>query len=395
MIKIRSLTFEDIEGSAEIQSWLNQFLSEHRPIATNLLMRLNFVSSDIYTTWIKKQIEALSAHKLGLYVARKLDDSEPLWNEDGALQSRPATGLGSEDLVYSIIANCCKHKNELLFDHPCLGLLKEEKIHHIVIIDDSIGSGSRVAGFIKKFMAHKSLVSWSSYGKIQFHIIAFARMLESTQKILEAIPGSDHGKRTFPKKSKIKIRSHLEYKKNDVASRWGKSAHEILSFCRSYKVIPSNRQLGFGRCMANIIFWHSVPNNIPGCLWFATKGFNPLFPQRSIPAWALELLGNPAPNRPPKVFSPIGDCIDSTLINVLEQIKKGVKNKNSLALRLGFEPMVVEKYLEAANQSGFINGASRLTPAGKDLLMKQMPQADAPDWSLYIPQSWCADSQTI
>ena len=318
-------------------------------------------------------------------MARKLEPNQLLWQDDNTPTPRPASGLGSEDLVSSIVANIAKAAEKKVFDHPSINDLKIHKISKIVILDDSIGSGGRVSEYLEKFLRNKTIVSWLSYAKIKFYIISYARMIESTSIIAEALPGSNHGRRKNPKSSKIKFISALEYHKNDIMVRWGKLSQEIISLCRSHAAVPDKFRLGYDKCMSNIIFSHSIPNNTPGCLWYENKKNIPLFPRRTVPSWLLKLLNDKNPNKTRN------NTLDPSMIIILQTIKSGIRRKSGLSLRIGIEPSVMDDYIEILHQSGLITTANRLTKRGLDIIMRHGAPEFTPDWDLYIPQTWCVD----
>ncbi len=90
-----------------------------------------------------------------------------MWDKDGMVIARPPASLGSEDLVQSIVSNIIKAKQQFLLDHPNIDELRRNKIHDIILVDDSIGSGDRVRSFIdmerrlERFHAHLKRVPWS------------------------------------------------------------------------------------------------------------------------------------------------------------------------------------------------------------------------------------------
>lgn len=45
----------------------------------------------------------------------------------------------------------CKANTDDYYDHPSIDKIKKNKISNLVFIDDSIGSGGRIAKFVKSF----------------------------------------------------------------------------------------------------------------------------------------------------------------------------------------------------------------------------------------------------
>lgn len=153
------------------------------------------------------------------------------WAPNGDPIARPGNALGSEDLVYSLISNITRSNGLKFYNHPSISILKEKSIHDIILIEDSIGSGDRVSRFIKGLMKSKMFLSWWSYGLIKIHIISYVRTRESEEIILKSCPGTNHGKRKYPKRNKINFYGLITYNVNNYSIRWGNSHNEIIQLC--------------------------------------------------------------------------------------------------------------------------------------------------------------------
>lgn len=393
----RTLSLEKIQGSVEIQTWLGQFPNEDHAIATDMLMRLEFVGRDTCSEWLKKSIMTLRHEKTALFAVRKLDESRHrLWDDNGNVVQRPSQALGSEDLIYSIISNCCREYPEAFFDHPGIDDVKNEKIHRFILIDDNIGSGKRVKRFIEAMVLDnrfkKTFFSLLSYNLIHFEILSYAIMEDAKKIIFNVIPGSDHGLRKYRKSKKINFESCIVYQKDDLFGRWGELWANIKKICCQCNKIPKDQRRGFNKVMSNVIFYHSVPNTIPGCLWKSTYSFTSLFPNRVVPNWMIDLLVNDRPSAihtiqpfsQSKLLSPV-------LISLLSLLKKGVRRDNILAFRLGIETEILKSYVEQLQASGLITNLRHLTPKGFKEIYNAECSPKKYDMSLYIPKTWCAD----
>lgn len=382
-----------IDQSPEIQSWLSQFSAGNQQAAKMLLHRLKFVSRDEFEAWLRRTVGALpSSETYALYSVRKLNDTQAVfWDEAGNSVVRPGTSLGSEDLVYSLISNLTRSSNGKLLDHPSLDALKDRKVRNFVLIDDSIGSGDRVSGFINAMQAHPTFLSWWSFGWVKLHIISFARPREAEKRVIAKIRGSDHGKRKFRKPDKITFGSEVVYEVGWYEARWGESHAEIINLCRAQTKIPTKRRLGYGDVMANIVFYHSVPNNIPGVLWCENGRWNGLMPGRAIPGWLLSLLAAPAS------VSNTANALSDELFKLLALVKRGVRSGRSLAMRLSVDHGYANDLIVHAKSLGLLTPQLRLTCVGLDQLVQSGQSTTLPKWdrSLYIPSSWCADRATV
>lgn len=395
----KRLTFEDIESSQEIQNWLTQFSANDVLSAKSLLCRLQFISRDDYSNWLLTKLSTYSnLESVAVYAVRKFrNNAKCLWAKGGRTQHRPAQTQGSEDLVSSVISNANRQHNNYFLDHPSLNVLKGQKTRHIVLVDDSIGSGKRVADFVQLMTNSKTFMSWWSGGYITLHILSFARTRQSEEYIQERTPGSDHGKRKIRLSSKLNFDSDLVYDANDLRTRWGNSSQSILSLCSATKKIAKDRRKGFGDVMGNIVFFHSVPNNIPGMLVSKGKGWIPLFPNRSLPDWTIRLLEGTEPSS--EITEATFDQlqISNSMVDLLELIKTGLRTRASLSRRLDCDEQIVQNLIDQAIQLGFVSVTNRLLKAGKDYLSKNKKNhiRIAYDYSLYVPKSWCVDQGTV
>lgn len=395
----KRLNLAAIKNSKEINAWISQFPTENREAAKYLLMNLRFVTRDDYSNWLKSALESLPANELyAIYAVRKAETKKAkekvkkidcLWDENGNVVNRPGTTLGSEDLVYSLISNVVRSNKMRFFDHPSLVTLKTKKIHNIVLIEDSIGSGNRVSGFIKSIITHKSFRSWWSLGFITIRVLSFARTLESEKGIIATTPGSNHGIRKYPVSSKIRFISKIVYSKEWLKGRWGQKHDIILNLCKS-KAEILKMPCGYDDVMCNIVFYHSVPNNIPGVLFECNNEWRPLFPGRSVPTWLTSLLDNQP------LFS------EDDMGRLLSLIKSGVRRRSSLALRMDYDYEILAEMLRKVIESGLVSSNRRITEAGIRALRQRTGRTDSrqkslqkADFALYIPKSWCADQVTI
>ena len=390
----QTLTLDLIEYCTEIQNWLDQFPTHRRTQAISLLLQLRFVTRDEYAEWLKTTILKLSNAVCGLYSVRKFDETVTcIWDDEGTTLARPAKSLGSEDLVQSVISGLIRANPNAYLDHPSISEIKSRKQFHAVLIDDTIGSGDRLASYLRRMFSHKTFISRWSFGCIRLHIVTYTRSTDARSTMLDAIPGSDHGVRIYPRSRKVFFYSQWAFDASNLDARWGKSSTAILDLCDSVKSVPKNRRRGYGGTMANIVFFHSVPNNLPGMLWFQNQKWNALFPNRSFPQWLPSLL---ATNSQSKADTAIKQ-LPTSLRNLLYWIKRGRSKNMALSQATGYDIEVIRTLLEKARIAGFINKNNRLTIAGSKVLMENNANSSVVDFdrSLYVPSNWCADSGTV
>lgn len=395
-IKPQRFTTSALESSPEVRRWLSQFQEEAQPDAISMLLHLNFVSRDMYAEWLYKSIRSLPTEKqYALYAVRKFDEDKSIfWNTDGTARPRPGVSLGSEDLVYSLISNLVRGNSIYYFDHPSISVLRNRKIQNIVLIDDSIGSGTRVKNFIRSIQNHPTFLSWWSYGLLHIHILSFARLTEAESIITNGITGSNHSSRKFRNSFKVHFSSEYVYHRCNLEGRWGPRAKEIAKICDDNTNILLSRRRGYGNVMGNTVFYHSVPNNLPGSIWFTNNRWSALFPGRALPEWAVSLIGQLRTQGNTQGLLKHPSLL---IIRLLGLIRSGNRRPETLALRLNFEVSSTKRLLSLAQQIGLTTPHNRLTGKGLDVLLNSTRTQPLPsyDWSLYIPTSWCVDQVDI
>lgn len=382
------LTIEKIQRSNHIKEWLTQFEESDRNLAITMLTKLKFVSRDTYAQWLQGEISKniVDNTKYAFYSVRKLDIDEnntfiSYWDNNGCVTDRPGESQGSEDFIYSLISNFTRGK-ENLYDHPSLQTLKKNRIKNLILIDDAIGSGKRVYSFINSMLNNKTMKSWWSLGLINFQIYSFIRNSKAPNIIIENVIGSDHSSRIYRKSSKISFYSKYGYSDN-LENRWGEHTQKIINLCTHNKRIQGWARKGYGEVMSNLIFYHSVPNNIPGVFWFEGKWI-PLFPRRTLPDWIIHLLENNVAEVPTTIPSQVTD--------ILMLIKQGYVSKSSLSMALDIDINLLNYYLsKCIDLNLLVKDTLRLTNIGRDFLYKN--KKTIPKWNqdLYIPTSWCSD----
>ena len=249
--QLKSLSPAQIDDSPQIKDWLSQFDENQRTLAKVLLSRLQFISRDTFAEWLNNTFTFLLTDQIfALYSVRKLAKNQDCyWDDNGNPVVRPGASLGSEDLVYSLISNLVRTKKPSLLDHPPLNDLREKKVRNYVLIDDSIGSGKRVADFINAMLKHPTFLSWWNFGWIKIHVLSFARTRESEAYIISHIRGKDHSKQKIKKVEKITFSSEIVYSYQsckDCEKRWGKETTQLKELCLSQTKIPKNKRLGYG-----------------------------------------------------------------------------------------------------------------------------------------------------
>jgi hypothetical protein len=246
-----------------------------------------------------------------------------------------------------------------------------------------------VSLFLASFLRNRTIRSWWSFGWIRFHIVAYARMTIGENRIVKELPGSDHPHRKYPKSGKIAFYSEKVFHREWLESRWGKQYSRVLEFCDSDDRLFAIVQRGIGQVMANLVFFHSVPDNIPGIFWSEGKAFVPLFGNRTLPSWVIDLFERP-PSAATSPRLPRTQNLSAELKELLVLVRRGVRSPASIARRLDCDQRHVIGLLAVAFQAGFITPSARLLPAGREALIASGEGLASVNYKMYIPQSWCA-----
>lgn len=394
----QTLTLSQTDSSPEVAAWLSQFKSEEdRLTAKHMLLRLRFVSSDRFSVWLKQTLADFSIEeKHAIFAVRKLVDSQDrkdskltYFDEQGCAPNRPSGSQGSEDLVNSVISNYLKNTSlsQVFFDHPSIEVMRSKKIRHLILIDDSIGSGSRIVEFINAMHTNKTFRSWWSFGWIKITVISYARNSSAASYIYKSVPEGSKPNRKYRNKDKISFSSAYVYKSEWMEQNWGERYAEIHRLCEKITALSKNYRLGYKNSFSNIIFFHSVPNNIPGILHFnRPPKWHALMPYRSMPDWLMQLLSGAV--AAPKLSHK--RSLTPELQQLLQLIKSGVRAEPTLALRLNLDVFYTRQLVEQAMSLGLLTEQKRLTDDARERLhsLKNQTPVEKFNYELYIPRSW-------
>ena len=393
MVTFQRLSEEMIDSQPEIQKWLSQFDTVSSSLARQLLLQLRFVSHDSFAAWLSTELAALPG-SVAVFSVRKppkkkiqqseLDEKQiTLWNGNQFIE-RPAGSMGSEDLVASLVSQWKKKTKG--HDYPDIKTMRSQRVRRLIFIDDGIGSGDRMSKFVKAFFDHPTIKSWWSLGLLSVTILSFSRVVDAEAVVLNAFPGRGTPKARLLDQGRVKFQSVVAFHKGDVKVRWGSQGQELIDFCRNEKRV--GRPEGYGETMTNLVFYHSVPNNLPGVLWADKKNFRGLFPRRSLPTWIPDIFTK-TPMRTP--FNPGME----EMVGVLSQVKRGLRHRTAIARQLDADPARVGRVLEHLYTVGCVTEKGRLSDAGRGFLndnQKKLAHANfvllKEDYWNYVPTKW-------
>ena len=130
--------------------------------------------------------------------------------------------------------------------------------------------------------------------------------------------------------------------------------------------------------MGNILFHHSVPNNVPALFWIGDN----LFSGRDISGDLTDLFKV----REGGIFNK-----ETDLVKLLILIKNRITKVDDLMVRLEAEEAYVQELIENCKEKGYLTIRKRIGKEGLLLLKKinQMESFDFWNRELYIPSAWC------
>ncbi|WP_392714427.1 hypothetical protein [Rhizobium ruizarguesonis] len=277
-----------LSGLSSSEKWFTQFKPEDRDVARMLLDEVHLVSSGAFSDGILRLIDEVASErsepdrKIALYSERPIKrvfGNIPAFFPNSRHGRAEGPGVppvvvnpldqevGSEGIVAQLITSYCRANPKIALSHPGPTKLRKDRVSHIVIITDLIGSGDRIFSMLDSFGHVATLRSWQSYGIIKFVIIAYA--------------AADHGfSRLRFAPLKHEVRSVVGCPTIYSAFR-GARRDLVYKLCHKYPPRPRGDPFGWRGGGALMAFSHGCPNNAPALLWSSANSWLPIFPGRT------------------------------------------------------------------------------------------------------------------
>lgn len=270
------------------QQWLAQFrTSEDRGLATQLLNQLKLVPAREFESGIEQALTDMQSRlqsTIAVYpIAPPIPDEiagyDPFKGGIPANESSKSREVGrrrrfgSEDRVGHVLAKLQERFRRgtgasSIECVPTLKQLKTQGIRHIVLVDDVCGSGKRITDYWKVIPRRiKSLLSLKS---CELWIVLYAITSTGKAALKKAMPN-------FPQDHLVTVLPTTDLQ--------GFLTPELRTLCANYAELIDMKSSGLGYRVSGcpIVFEHGCPNNLPAILWANRKGWDGLFPNRSIP----------------------------------------------------------------------------------------------------------------
>ena len=342
------------EWKPRCDSWLNQFSGADRRTAELLLDSITYITHEEVFSALHTAVEELIAKLEGscaLYPVTNTKKFKPF--EDYEQLPFGLDGdLGSEGDIGHLCRDVSKenHANVVL-PFPSLDLLRQERIDHIILLNDTTSSGTQGDEFLNWIWRCKTIRSWHSGRFIQFHYLTYLNTLTGMNLIAQ------HASRPGTKGLQTCVSGHPSWTPDQVM--------EVEDVCRKYgaKRLP----LGFKDMMSLQVFSYSCPNNVPAVLRYGCqkKGFRGLFERRPTKVSAHSIIGS---NENVSALADwLGIQTDSLSHLVCFVLRSRPETPEMLSARLGLPLVSINQALNEAAAAGFVKimkNAYRVTPEG-------------------------------
>jgi len=277
------MTLDDFEPG---KAWLEQFPFLEREIGRQLLRSLRLVSHAQFETGVDDVLiqlfKELHDQNVALFSVVETPTEEDI---DGP----PKRVAGSSaDRVRSMNENLARIYGPRVQAHPTLHSMRAQRMKNVVLVEDFIGTGRRIAKYLRDAM-EPTLKSWISYKWTKLWIVSYGGLQTGVNAVLSKGYGLT--------KARIRLAT--------PAQKAGQFFTPLmLNFCRVYGNSTQRERIsmGYGSGAVGMIFEHGCPNNAPAILWSNGPKYEALFPNRGIPVELKPAFYGEDVNRPSNVL---------------------------------------------------------------------------------------------
>lgn len=277
------MTLDEVESG---KAWLAQFPFVEREIGRQLLRSLRLVSHTQFETGVCNVLIRLFEELRDENVALFSVVETPTEEDDEGPPKRVAGS--SSDLVKNMNENLARMYGPRVQAHPTLHSMRAQKIKNVVLVEDFIGTGRRIATYLRNGM-NPTLKSWISYKWTKLWIVSYG--------------GLETGVRSVQHKGYGLMEERIRLA--TPAQKPGQYFTPLMrSFCTAYakRTQRAKIPMGYGSGAVGMVFEHSCPNNVPVVLWSNGPKYKPLFPNRGIPVELKSAFSQEDVNRPANVL---------------------------------------------------------------------------------------------
>jgi hypothetical protein len=279
--------------AAAVAAWRDQFDQQDRGLAARLAELLHVVSADEFGRSMERLVQQVAVTFKGPVALVPVRALRP-----GAAYYRPARSRwgraqvlspsrlpGSEAICARLATNLVRASGGTLVAGHSLARLREVRSRAILLLEDVVGSGDRIIGFLDALYRSTTIKSWMSLEYIRPIVVTYA----ATDQGLHALANR------WPQ---IEVR-YVRRAPTLMNSNTDKTERSALAdLCVRYAIRAGKRDmaLGYQDSASLLVFAHGCPNNVPAIVWHRSRRWAPLFPSRGVPARAAAELApqNPA-----------------------------------------------------------------------------------------------------
>lgn len=277
------MTLDEFELGNE---WLKQFPFVDREIGRQLLRSLRLVSHTQFETGVSdvllQLIQEVGDENVALFSVVEVPTEEDL----DKLPKRVAGS--SADRVRNMNENLARIYGPRVQAHPTLRSMRAQRIRNVVLVEDFIGTGKRLATYLREVM-EATVKSWISYKWTKLWIVSYGGLETGVRAVLRKGYGLTE--------DRVRLAT--------AAQKPGQFFTPLMrDFCTRFaeRTERAHIPLGFGKGAVGTIFEHSCPNNAPVVLWSKGRRYKALFPNRGIPVALKAAFSQEDVNRPSNVL---------------------------------------------------------------------------------------------
>lgn len=374
----------DFSESQLVTGWLDQFDAGDKEVARQLCRRLRLVSHREFEDGLRHALTSVLNNSGAKRVAAIPVTEAPPYQDPNNPEKRRRSQADSSNRIGQLLTNMERATNGKLYANPTVESMRAERIRHIVLVDDHIGTGNRLCDFWKERM-HASIKSWLSRKWTKLWLVTFSASQGGLFKARGAIRAL-HADQIITATPAV-WNGGLNKAELYVAEKYGRRTRK------------ASAAYGYGSSATLIVFEHSCPNNSPVMFWEGGRNWRPLFPNRGIPSQLTKYFGETTTAFSAEVLWTAGQF--RLAISLIDDIESGTRDLPtwrllSLIGLISKRPTVTTGELQAnlrmtietfedtwtrCLQLQLIDNIGQITPFGRDVLRikrLEIPKKDNP-----------------
>ena len=374
--------------TASGRAWLTNFEPTDQALAGLLLDSVRFLSESRFRAGLSALLRIVVENRelwpVAIYPVRPKPSSAELTGAKDAPglfepdPNRPWLSAGSEHLAANIITEVTKNRAPTeVMGSVTQPELRDRRVRTLVFVDDYIGSGGTVLGYVKRWWANPTIKSWHSGRFVRAHLVCYGMSTRAEQQLTAAPP-------------LLADQHSVEFGLDFTSANWSATEREgIRRICTRYAVRNTDA-LGWRGSEGLFVMGHTTPNNLPAILRQETgragSRWRKFFPPgaRRLGATQQLLLADYAPRDEfAEIVKALGHPdlergyrdgtahqIETTLVTVLAALSAGCAYDTQLQAELRMSVFKLHTALRIATSLGLIDENRHLTDRGHEALRR-------------------------